>query len=274
HLFNNYLYAVIGNLELVLEDLENSQQHSGIKENIADSIKAAKLASEISGSMITYLGQKIAKLELFDISQWCKNNIFLLTTFTNKSIEINFNFTDKEIIVNANKSQLAQVLTQMITNAYESIVEGKGKITITTKKISKDDIELLYYGSNSNMQTNLESDAENNYDLNNQTESKADAQIDKTHLFPADFSLLSESYCCIDITDTGYGISKDDINKIFDPFFTTKFIGRGLGLAVVLGIIKSWEGIIGVRSRAGYGSSFMIFIPISLKKNVNKLYFS
>jgi two-component system NtrC family sensor kinase len=67
----------------------------------------------------------------------------------------------------------------------------------------------------------------------------------------------------IELTDTGLGIAKENINKLFDPFFTTKTGGTGLGLAVSYGIIEQHKGKIEVKSQEGRGSSFIIKLPIS-----------
>jgi two-component system, NtrC family, sensor kinase len=67
----------------------------------------------------------------------------------------------------------------------------------------------------------------------------------------------------ITVSDTGEGISAEDLDKIFDPFFTTKQKGTGLGLAITLGIIEQHGGTIEVASKRGKGSTFKIKLPIN-----------
>lgn len=71
----------------------------------------------------------------------------------------------------------------------------------------------------------------------------------------------------ITISDTGIGITQDNLDKIFDPGFTTKGvgIGTGLGLSICYQIIEKHGGSIGVESQVGLGTSFIIEIPLSQK---------
>ncbi len=70
----------------------------------------------------------------------------------------------------------------------------------------------------------------------------------------------------IDFSDTGYGISEENIEKIFEPYFTTKDFGSGLGLTVVYKILKEHMGDITVQSKENEGTTFTLLIPIPQKE--------
>jgi len=74
----------------------------------------------------------------------------------------------------------------------------------------------------------------------------------------------------ITVSDTGMGISQDNVKKIYDPFFTTKLAGKGtgLGLSVSYGIVKEHSGTISVESKLGSGTSFRLEFPL-VRKAVN-----
>ncbi len=72
----------------------------------------------------------------------------------------------------------------------------------------------------------------------------------------------------VEFTDTGCGISKENIERLFEPFFTTKEVGHGtgLGLAISFGIIQAHQGTIEVKSQVGEGTTFIIRLPIAKEK--------
>ncbi|MCB1692378.1 MAG: response regulator [Pseudomonadales bacterium] len=72
-----------------------------------------------------------------------------------------------------------------------------------------------------------------------------------------------EAFICMEVSDTGEGISEAILARVFDPFFTTKEMGRGtgLGLSSAYGIVKSHSGYIEVESMPGKGATFKVFLP-------------
>jgi PAS domain S-box-containing protein len=83
-------------------------------------------------------------------------------------------------------------------------------------------------------------------------------------------AVIVDSKLEIIVSDTGAGISRDNIKKIYDPFFTTKVAGKGtgLGLSVSYGIVKEHSGTISVESKLGSGTSFKLEFPL-VRKAVN-----
>ena len=72
-----------------------------------------------------------------------------------------------------------------------------------------------------------------------------------------------QEYVELSVSDTGVGISKENLAKIFEPFFTTKGQkGTGLGLAVIWGIVDNHDGTISVESELGVGTTFRIRLPL------------
>ena len=72
------------------------------------------------------------------------------------------------------------------------------------------------------------------------------------------------------VSDTGVGISEENLSKVFQPLFTTKAKGTGLGLAVCKKIVEAHGGEISVSSKENVGTSFTLLIPYKRPADVDK----
>jgi DNA-binding response OmpR family regulator/anti-sigma regulatory factor (Ser/Thr protein kinase) len=83
------------------------------------------------------------------------------------------------------------------------------------------------------------------------------------------FDIKSGNYIIITVTDNGFGMDEEILNKIFEPFFTTKTQGKGtgMGLSAVYGTIKTHRGAILVNSRKNYGTEVQLYLPQYIKED-------
>jgi signal transduction histidine kinase len=82
----------------------------------------------------------------------------------------------------------------------------------------------------------------------------------------------SSKFVCIEVADTGCGMTEETKKRIFDPFFTTKPVGSGtgLGLSIIYGIIKKHGGSIEVQSIRGQGTTFLIYLLIIDEEKIHE----
>ncbi len=220
HHFNNMMMVVMGNLELLQRDLPDGSQAS---EMAAAAQESAARASQISRSMLTYVGQHHPKKEAGDLSALILGLKGLLRSNVAAHIDIQLHLAGKPVVCEMDSGQIKQVILGLVLNAGEAIGEGPGQIAITTG-YSQEEMNSL----------------------------------------PAPFlngDLTPGQYAFCEISDTGCGMDQDTVARMFEPFFTSKFMGRGLGLAVVVGIVKSHGGALLVTSAPGGGTKIRLVLP-------------
>jgi PAS domain S-box-containing protein len=221
HHFNNQLQAVMLSLDWAMNDLVASE---GPGRDVSEAMQSARNAADLSRLMLTYLGQTISKPEPLDVSKVCHDSLTLLRAVMPQAVSLESELPSPGPAIRADANQIQHVLTNLVTNAWEATGDAEGVVRLTVTTVSA-------------------------------------AEIAATHRFPIDCQPSEPSYACMEVVDTGCGIQNEDIEKIFDPFFSSKFPGRGMGLAVAIGIIRSHKGAITVKSEPGRGSVFRVYLP-------------
>jgi len=221
HNFNNQLQGVIGNLELALHKLPREAESV---RHLDQALKAADRSAEITRLMLGYLGQFSASRERLDLAELVRQGLAQLRAELPDGISLEAELPAAGPTVSANEHQLRQVLNNLVINAREALEAETGSIRLAVRTV-------------------------------------APAQIPSLYRFPLDWRARVQSYACLEVADSGCGIAEQDMEQLFDPFFTTKFTGRGLGLSLVLGVVRAHLGAVTVASEAGWGSVLQVYLP-------------
>ncbi|HEX7927091.1 MAG TPA: PAS domain-containing protein, partial [bacterium] len=171
---------------------------------------ASLMAAGLTRQMLAYSGGGRFELRPILLNALVEDMAQLLRVTVPRHVNVVYRFEPNLPLVEADASQLQQVIMNLITNASEAMGDRPGDVVLTTGVAHATREELATY--------HLAGD-----------------------VAPGDYVLLQ-------VSDSGSGMAPGTLQRIFDPFFTTKFTGRGLGLAAVLGIVRSHKGAIRVTS--------------------------
>ena len=225
HHYNNLLTVVMGNLDMALIDLPEDCETAA---SLTQAMEAARRASKLGSMMLAYLGQTNAPRKRLDLSRTCKGFLPALQADMPSHITLEANLQETGPAVTANARQIQQILEFLITNAWEAMGDKTGAVCLDIRRVCS-------------------------------------TEIPTAHRYPVDFRPGKTDYACMEVTDAGAGIPENDVDKIFEPFYSTKFTGRGLGLPVALGAVKTHNGCMTVATRHGRGTRIMVFLPVTDK---------
>ena len=140
----------------------------------------------------------------------------MLKVLISKSAVLKVDLAEERVMVCGNGAQIRQLIMNLVINASQAIGERTGEIRIATKMLTKDQSTPI----------------------------------------AVEAKLPGVEYLMLEVADTGAGMTEEVKAKIFDPFFSTKATGRGLGLAVVQGVVRAHKGVIRLMSSPGSGTTF------------------
>jgi PAS domain S-box-containing protein len=187
--------------------------------------ESAERAAKLAQQMLAYSGRGQFVIESLNLSESIRQRTALIESSVPKNVKLVFDLADDLPAIEADASQLQQLVLNLVANGAEAIGEKRGRVTIATRT------------------------------------QVVDEAYRRTLLL--DEHVEAGLYVVLEVSDTGSGMDEETQARIFDPFFTTKFVGRGLGLAAVQGIVRGHKGAIKVDSRAGEGTTLLVFLPVS-----------
>ncbi len=203
--------------------LANLRPESAARSHIEEVKLAAQRLGELTNQMLAYSGKGTFVVQQLDLNNVVEEMGHLLSVSISKNAALKHDLHPSLPEVEGDPSQIRQIVMNLITNASDAIGTDSGIISVRTGVV---DVDRDYLAS-----TWLAED------------------------------LTEGGYVFIEVSDSGCGMDAETRERIFDPFFSTKRTGRGLGLAAVLGIVRSHSGTIKVYSEPGRGTTFKVLLP-------------
>lgn len=203
--------------------LDDVAFHSPIRDNLIAIDSAVSRGAQLAKQMLAYSGKGKFMLEPLNLSELVGESTHWLRASLPDNCHVHLQLRDSLPVIEADTTQMSQMMVHLFTNAVEALGEPGGEIVVSTGQVDIDEEWL-------------------------------------THEFSFN-PILDRPYIFLKVSDTGGGMDRFTRDKMFDPFFSTKSPGRGLGMAAVLGIIRSHHGLIQVESARGVGTTVWVLFP-------------
>jgi PAS domain S-box-containing protein len=221
HDFNNLLTGILGNASLALDGTSAHDPNRGLMEEV---IKAAERAADLTRQLLAYAGKGRFVMRTVNLSDLVREIGGLVQTSIPKPVQLRLQLAGQLPGIDADPGQLQQIVMNLVINGAEAIGPEGGTVLVHTSVQPVDEQYIETMSSAGEL-------------------------------------LRPGQYVCLEVHDTGSGMSEETLAKIFDPFYTTKFAGRGLGLSAVLGIVRAHKGALKVYSKPGSGTTFKVLFP-------------
>ncbi|MGE5700417.1 MAG: PAS domain S-box protein [Deltaproteobacteria bacterium] len=230
HEFNNLLVGISGAAEMLSLLLAGNAE---AEKFLAMVERNGERAVELTGQLLAYARQGKYSPRIISLNQAVSEDVPILKATLPAAVEVRLDLKEEAPPVLADLTQLKQVVMSLCLNAGEAMPEG-GVLAVRTWKAQH---------------------------LSEGLEEVAAAAGGTATVIVRSGKPLSGPCAILEVSDSGIGMDRETLSRIFEPFFSTKFIGRGMGLAAVRGIVETHDGEILVMSEPGKGSTFIVGFP-------------
>lgn len=221
HGLNNLLTAILANASMLKAESDPDSQAFHTLQQVES---AASEAGDACIALLNYTGGvRPVEIVRLHVNEMVENHHRMLEFSLAKDVTLEFEPAEHLPAIDGDPALLCQVLMNLVGNASEAKTDGESKIWIRTRLM----------------------------DLTNDDVIQA--------RWPQE--VPPGEYVCLEVEDNGCGMEEETLNKIYDPFFSTRFAGRGMGMAVVMGIIRAHNGMIAIESKLGTGTRMRVLLP-------------
>jgi two-component system CheB/CheR fusion protein len=186
-------------------------------------IRDGQKAADLTRQLLAYAGKGRAFLKRVDLSEVVAETRRLIQPSIPAQVKLDLELDKHLPPLLADPAQMQQVVMNLVINGFEAIGEAGGRVLVGTGRLTVTREQLPDLLANQKAEPG--------------------------------------EYVYLEVRDTGSGMDEQTRSRIFDPFYTTRFMGRGLGLAAVLGIVRQHQGVVQVHSEPGRGSTFRVLLP-------------
>jgi two-component system cell cycle sensor histidine kinase/response regulator CckA len=197
---------------------------SAIAGHLREIIYSSQRSADLCRQLLAYAGRGQLSIDVFDLNRVVEDSIRLIELAVAKTSTLQTSLAPRLPATRGDVTQIAQVLINLMKNASDAAEGKQSTIYLETG--------TQYVEPDGRRFTIVAPDA------------------------------AAGEYVFVRVRDEGVGMQPAVLGRIFDPFFSTKQTGRGLGLAAVVGIVRSHKGLLDVESEAGVGTTMVVYLPV------------
>ncbi|MBI2423502.1 MAG: response regulator [Candidatus Hydrogenedentes bacterium] len=203
--------------------LHETPESSDRRRILESIVSSSRRAADLCQNLLAYAGKRFVSMERVDLTSLTRQAVEFTHGTLPEGVTCHLMLEEPLPASHGDPSQIQQVILNLLSNSIDAMQDRTGCIRVATGTRDCDAafLEGMFFEN----------------------------------------ELEAGRYVYVEVTDSGWGMDAETLSRVFDPFFTTKQFGSGLGLAAVLGIVKSHRSAISMESVPGQGTAIRVYFP-------------